>query len=402
MTDPFHIEGPAIINVSGGRTSALMLRRILDAHDGTLPDDVVAAVADALDDAEKREREHVDEANALRMERDRLQRSCDEGLPRERIDCPACGVRHVEGPRHDDPSIDGRTRPHHTHRCYVCGHVWDAGRWSFGVAEGEETAVAPSEVARLDDVARGALDDLAKVRAELDTYQKTVRIVLDISEMLRDENARRASALLAMRDRSYALEGQCRELHRALATRKTRIARQRRDAERFRVERNEARAALRQYAPRCECGALATRTVGYDDCEPSTLRRVCDREACGRGLPVSGESAHAAAVRAAVRRENVHLLNTIESLSAQLCDTTKALDEARARATKIEAAERVAFERGVDASVAACRSFLAEQSDAMGMFSRHRNTRGADDASIGVQAAAECERRVRALKGGDR
>ena len=245
-------------------------------------DDVVAAVSDALDDAEKREREHVDEANALRMERwrltrrydelangsdafvtrvwaaatgdtqsglasaaeifaavevlrrerDRLQRACDEGLPRERIDCPACGVRHVEGPRHDDPSVDGRTRPHHTHRCYHCGHVWDAGRWIFGVAEGEETAVAPSDVARLDDAARGAFDDLARVRGELDA----------------------------------------------------------------------ARAALCQYAPRCECGALATRTVGYDDCEPSTLRRVCDREACGRGLPVSGESAHAAAVRAAVLR----------------------------------------------------------------------------------------------------
>lgn len=35
-------------------------------------DDVCAAVADSLDDAEKREREHVDEANALRMERERL------------------------------------------------------------------------------------------------------------------------------------------------------------------------------------------------------------------------------------------------------------------------------------------------------------------------------------------
>lgn len=41
-------------------------------------DDVVAAVSDALDDAEKREREHVDEANALRMERDRLTRERDE------------------------------------------------------------------------------------------------------------------------------------------------------------------------------------------------------------------------------------------------------------------------------------------------------------------------------------
>lgn len=40
MSDPFRIAAPAIINVSGGRTSALMLRRTLDAHDGTLPDDV--------------------------------------------------------------------------------------------------------------------------------------------------------------------------------------------------------------------------------------------------------------------------------------------------------------------------------------------------------------------------
>ena len=45
MTDPFRLEGPAILNVSGGRTSALMLRRYLDAHGGTLPDDVHAAFA---------------------------------------------------------------------------------------------------------------------------------------------------------------------------------------------------------------------------------------------------------------------------------------------------------------------------------------------------------------------
>jgi len=45
MTDPFAITGPAIINVSGGRTSALMLRRILDAHGGALPADVHAVFA---------------------------------------------------------------------------------------------------------------------------------------------------------------------------------------------------------------------------------------------------------------------------------------------------------------------------------------------------------------------
>jgi hypothetical protein len=101
---------------------------------------------------------------SVTTERDRLQRACNEGLPRERIDCPACRKRHVEGPRHDNPSIDGRTRPHHTHRCYHCGHVWPTDRWSFGVAEGEETAVAPSEIERLRT-------DLATLRAELDAVQ---------------------------------------------------------------------------------------------------------------------------------------------------------------------------------------------------------------------------------------
>jgi 3'-phosphoadenosine 5'-phosphosulfate sulfotransferase (PAPS reductase)/FAD synthetase len=36
MTDPFHIDGPAVISFSGGRTSGYMLRRILDA--GLQPD----------------------------------------------------------------------------------------------------------------------------------------------------------------------------------------------------------------------------------------------------------------------------------------------------------------------------------------------------------------------------
>lgn len=38
--NPFYLEGPAAISFSGGRTSALMLRRILDACGGTLPPDV--------------------------------------------------------------------------------------------------------------------------------------------------------------------------------------------------------------------------------------------------------------------------------------------------------------------------------------------------------------------------
>ena len=45
MSDAFRITGPAIISVSGGRTSGYMLWRILQAHGGTLPQDVHAAFA---------------------------------------------------------------------------------------------------------------------------------------------------------------------------------------------------------------------------------------------------------------------------------------------------------------------------------------------------------------------
>lgn len=38
--NPCKIDGPALISFSGGRTSGLMLYRILEAHGGTLPDDV--------------------------------------------------------------------------------------------------------------------------------------------------------------------------------------------------------------------------------------------------------------------------------------------------------------------------------------------------------------------------
>lgn len=43
--DPFRIIGPACISFSGGRTSAYMLRRILNAHGGELPADVHAVFA---------------------------------------------------------------------------------------------------------------------------------------------------------------------------------------------------------------------------------------------------------------------------------------------------------------------------------------------------------------------
>lgn len=45
MLDPYHIQGPAVIGVSGGRTSGYMLARILDAHGGALPADVIPIFA---------------------------------------------------------------------------------------------------------------------------------------------------------------------------------------------------------------------------------------------------------------------------------------------------------------------------------------------------------------------
>lgn len=44
-TNPFRIVGPAVIGVSGGRSSGYMLAKIIEAHGGALPDDVIPIFA---------------------------------------------------------------------------------------------------------------------------------------------------------------------------------------------------------------------------------------------------------------------------------------------------------------------------------------------------------------------
>ena len=45
MYDPFKINGPALISFSGGRTSAYLLYRIVEAYQGDLPDDIFVTFA---------------------------------------------------------------------------------------------------------------------------------------------------------------------------------------------------------------------------------------------------------------------------------------------------------------------------------------------------------------------
>ena len=40
MKNPYQIEGPAVVSFSGGRSSGFMLWNILQAHGGTLPEDI--------------------------------------------------------------------------------------------------------------------------------------------------------------------------------------------------------------------------------------------------------------------------------------------------------------------------------------------------------------------------
>lgn len=50
--NPFRIEPPALISFSGGRTSALMLKRIIEAHGGSLPDGVHVGFANTGKESE--------------------------------------------------------------------------------------------------------------------------------------------------------------------------------------------------------------------------------------------------------------------------------------------------------------------------------------------------------------
>ena len=45
MANPYHIETPALISFSGGRTSGYLLRHMLDAHGGRLPPDLMVCFA---------------------------------------------------------------------------------------------------------------------------------------------------------------------------------------------------------------------------------------------------------------------------------------------------------------------------------------------------------------------
>ena len=126
MSDPFRIEGPAIINVSGGRTSALMLRRVLDAHGGRLPRDVHAVFCNTGDEREE----------TLRFLSEIERRWCPLVWLERDPDSPGC-VREVSfetAARHAEPFAqlitERRFLPHHGARfCTQALKIEPARAW---------------------------------------------------------------------------------------------------------------------------------------------------------------------------------------------------------------------------------------------------------------------------------
>jgi 3'-phosphoadenosine 5'-phosphosulfate sulfotransferase (PAPS reductase)/FAD synthetase len=101
--DPFHIEGPAVISFSGGRTSGLMLRRVLDAHGGTLPANVHVVFANTGLEREETLR-FVDDCACEHAEH-----GADEAGDRAEKD-GADGSAHAEVRQDDQEGCRGKTR----------------------------------------------------------------------------------------------------------------------------------------------------------------------------------------------------------------------------------------------------------------------------------------------------
>lgn len=97
-------------------------------------------------------------SEAVQKEVERAMRVFAEALPREVILCPKCGLPHVDGASGEAFAH----RPHHTHRCEHCTHVWPTTRWSFGIAP--PPAPAPVEAVYAYCGPEGETDDEREIR----------------------------------------------------------------------------------------------------------------------------------------------------------------------------------------------------------------------------------------------
>jgi len=128
-------------------------------------------------------------------------------------------------------------------------------RFSVAWADGESLHAL---LARAREERDAAQADARGWRAECDGMMEGImRKECEVADALQLAAEARVLAVDAMREglatcdalrwAVEALGGQCRQLHRGMRVRKAAIARQRRDAERFRVERNALRDAVREY-----------------------------------------------------------------------------------------------------------------------------------------------------------